>query len=252
MFFFRCTRVRDGDACHIKLGWYRAGGDKKIASLLFGGCSPARRVGSCQLRDPCVFRRERSPALLYSLVPILLWSALRIGWAGISTSLIIVAFLSIWGAVHGRGPFAVHGPFGNPMWLQLQLFLIFAATPFMVLAAAIEERKAAEKALAGVNRKLIQVQDQERARIARDLHDDLGQRLSLLAIELDVLAHDPGEIPAKVRDGIVHTRDQASVITSDVHTLSHRLHSQKLERFWGGRSHERLLPRLQRSAESGS
>ena len=170
-----------------------------------------------------------SPALLYSLVPILLWSALRIGWAGISTSLIVVAFLSIWGAVHGRGPFAVEGPLGNPMWLQLQLFLIFAAAPFMVLAAAIEERKAAEQALAGVNRKLIQVQDQERTRIARDLHDDLGQRLSLLAIELDVLAHDPAEIPARVRDGIVHTRDQASVITSDVHTLSHRLHSQKLE-----------------------
>ena len=73
-----------------------------------------------------------SPALLYSLVPILLWSALRIGWAGISTSLIVVAFLSIWGAVHGRGPFAVEGPLGNPMWLQLQLFLIFAAAPFMI------------------------------------------------------------------------------------------------------------------------
>ncbi len=170
-----------------------------------------------------------SPALLYSLVPILLWSALRIGWMGTSTSLVIVALLSIWGAVHGRGPFAEQGPLGNPLWLQLQLFLVFAATPFMVLAAAIEERKLAEKALAGFNRKLIEAQDQERARIARELHDDLGQRLSLLTIELDALAQNSTEIPPEFRNGIAHTRDQASLITSDTQTLSHRLHSQRLE-----------------------
>lgn len=95
-----------------------------------------------------------SPALLYSLVPILLWSALRIGWRGISTSLVIVAFLTIWGAAHGRGPFAEHGPLGNPLWFQLQLFLIFAAAPFMVLAAAVEERKLAESTLVDTNVRL--------------------------------------------------------------------------------------------------
>ena len=50
------------------------------------------------------------PALFYSLVPFLLWSALRFGSMGVSTSVIVVAFLSIWGAVHGRGVHGAAGP----------------------------------------------------------------------------------------------------------------------------------------------
>jgi PAS domain S-box-containing protein len=89
--------------------------------------------------------KSSSPALLYSLVPFLLWSALRFGAMGISTSVVVVAFLSIWGAVHGRGPFTEQGPLSS--MLPLQLFLVFAATPFMILAAVVEERKHAEEAL---------------------------------------------------------------------------------------------------------
>jgi signal transduction histidine kinase/integral membrane sensor domain MASE1 len=83
-----------------------------------------------------------STALLYSLVPCLLWSALRFGAIGVNTSMIAVMFLSIWGAVHGRGPFTEPAPFDQV--LSLQLFLFFTATPFMVLAALVEERKLAD------------------------------------------------------------------------------------------------------------
>jgi PAS domain S-box-containing protein len=85
------------------------------------------------------------PALLYSLIPFLLWSGLRFGETGVSTSVIAVAFLSIWGAVHGRGPFTGPAPLSNV--LSLQLFLFFAATPFMVLAALVEEHKQDVQAL---------------------------------------------------------------------------------------------------------
>jgi signal transduction histidine kinase/integral membrane sensor domain MASE1 len=86
-----------------------------------------------------------SPVLLYSLVPFLLWAALRFGSLGVSTSVCVVAFLSIWAAVHGRGPFTTGGLFNSVF--SLQLFLVFAATPFMVLAALVEERRQAEHAL---------------------------------------------------------------------------------------------------------
>jgi PAS domain S-box-containing protein len=82
-----------------------------------------------------------SPAFFYTLVPFLLWSALRFGWLGVSTSLIAVTSLSIWGAVDGRGPFSTLVPLTNP--LPLQMFLIFAAVPFTVLAALAEEREQA-------------------------------------------------------------------------------------------------------------
>ena len=86
-----------------------------------------------------------SPALLYSLVPFLLWSALRFGSLGVSTSVVVVTFLSIWGVIHGRGPFTGVGPFSSV--LSLQLFLVFAAAPSMVLAVLVEERKRIEEAL---------------------------------------------------------------------------------------------------------
>ena len=85
------------------------------------------------------------PALLYSLVPFLLWAALRFGSFGISSAVIIVAFLSIWGAVHGRGPFLDPVPLNSLS--SIQLFLICTATPFMVLAGVVEEHKRDVEAL---------------------------------------------------------------------------------------------------------
>jgi PAS domain S-box-containing protein len=85
------------------------------------------------------------PALPYSLVPFLLWAALRFGSAGVGTSATIVALLSIWGAVHGRGPFNEADPIARIF--SLQLFLLFASMPFMVLAVIVEERENAEDEL---------------------------------------------------------------------------------------------------------
>jgi len=83
------------------------------------------------------------PALLYSLVPFLLWGALRFGVTGVSTSMIVVGFFSIWGTIHGRGPFLGGTPVGNV--LSLQLFLLFAIASFMLLAVTAEEQKQAQE-----------------------------------------------------------------------------------------------------------
>ena len=82
-----------------------------------------------------------APAL--TIVPFLLWSALRFGSTGVSSIMIAVAFLAIWGAVHGRGP-AV-GPDSMGSVPSLQLYLLFTAAPFMVLAAIAEEQKLTER-----------------------------------------------------------------------------------------------------------
>jgi PAS domain S-box-containing protein len=99
-------------------------------------------LGHLAFADP---GRSSPPALLYSFVPLLLWSALRFGPTGVSTAMIAIAFVSIWGAVHGRGPFAEPGPHINV--LSLQLFLFFAVAPFMALAALVEERTQGEQVL---------------------------------------------------------------------------------------------------------
>jgi signal transduction histidine kinase len=96
------------------------------------------------------------------------------------------------------------------------------------MVADITESKQAEAALADVSRRLIDAQEQERSRIARELHDDIGQRLSLLAVKLEQLHLDPPDLP-EVRIRMGELRVQASEIATDIQTLSHELHSTKLE-----------------------
>ena len=79
------------------------------------------------------------PALVYLPLPLLLLAAVRFGPAGVNTSLLIVAFLSISGAVQGRGPFTATSAADNV--LSLQLFLITISIPLMFLATLIEERR---------------------------------------------------------------------------------------------------------------
>jgi PAS domain S-box-containing protein len=92
----------------------------------------------------------------------------------------------------------------------------------------ITERKLAEEALADVSRRLIEAQEQERSRIARELHDDIGQRLALLAVELEQLHQDPPGLP-EARSRIGQMQKQASELATDIQTLSHELHSTRLD-----------------------
>jgi signal transduction histidine kinase len=89
----------------------------------------------------------------------------------------------------------------------------------------VTDRKRAEEALLEVNRRLIEAQEQERARIGRELHDDVNQRLAMLAIELEQLQDDPTEVRSRVQE----LRKQTTEISNDVQALSHELHSSKLE-----------------------
>ena len=92
----------------------------------------------------------------------------------------------------------------------------------------ITTRKLADAALATVSGKLIEAQEQERRRIARELHDDIGQRLALLAIELAQLqksSSNPSELPVSIR----RLQQQTSEIAADIQSLSHHLHSSRLE-----------------------
>ena len=76
--------------------------------------------------------------------------------------------------------------------------------------------------------RLIAAQESERRRIARELHDNLGQKLALLSIEIGSLAAHTGVVPA-LADAIASLSERARDIVSDVHCLSHNLHPPRLE-----------------------
>ena len=75
---------------------------------------------------------------------------------------------------------------------------------------------------------LIEALEQERARIARELHDDICQRITLLTIELE-LQQNSADLSAEARSRMGELRRQSFEIATDVQSLSHRLHSSKLE-----------------------
>jgi PAS domain S-box-containing protein len=93
----------------------------------------------------------------------------------------------------------------------------------------VTERKLAEEALATVSQRLIEAQEEERTRIARELHDDINQRLALLAVNLETLKQDLPASEHRARRRIEEANKHVEDLGSDIQALSHRLHSSKLE-----------------------
>jgi PAS domain S-box-containing protein len=95
--------------------------------------------------------------------------------------------------------------------------------------ADITERKKAEEVLSTVSRRLIEAHEEERTWIARELHDDINQRIAVLAVRLSSLKNDVPASETLTRDHVEKVRQEVSDLGQDVQALSHRLHSSKLE-----------------------
>jgi signal transduction histidine kinase len=172
------------------------------------------------------FTPATTPALLYLPLPFLLWAAARFGLAGLSLSLLSLALTSTWYTMHGREPFPYASLPQNI--LSLQILFCVVAVPLMFLSAVMAETRRTQESLRRVSGSLIDAQEQERARISRELHDDIGQRLALLAFQLQQLHEDALSLP-EVRSRMGELLKQISEIANDVQSLSHELDSAKLQ-----------------------
>jgi signal transduction histidine kinase len=91
------------------------------------------------------------------------------------------------------------------------------------------EQKRDEEALLTASQRLIEAQEEDRARLARELHDDISQRLAMLGMRLDRLMHKPSTSAAELRGELLKVSQGVSELLKDLQALSHRLHSSKLE-----------------------
>jgi signal transduction histidine kinase len=101
--------------------------------------------------------------------------------------------------------------------------------PLMLLAAVIADRRRTEESLRDTSGKLINAQEQERSRLAAEIHDDFSQRLALLALGLEKAEEAISSSPVEALKQVHSLLNSASEIGADLHTLSHRLHSSTLE-----------------------
>jgi PAS domain S-box-containing protein len=120
-------------------------------------------------------------------------------------------------------------PDGSVHWIagRAQVFMNEGGEPSRMLGVNIDitERKRGDEKLSEMTRKLVEAQEQERARIGRELHDDINQRLAMLALEIEQLKENPSEVETRAQE----LRKQITEISDDVQALSHDLHSSKLE-----------------------
>jgi len=135
-------------------------------------------------------------------------------------------------------------PDGSVGWQQWVSHAILDATGHVVELQAvgrdITERKHAEQALRAIGDalresderiedlagRLIAAQEAERKRIARELHDDLSQKLALLSIDIEQL---PRRTQAELSDYVRKISARAAEVATDVHHLAYQLHPSKLE-----------------------
>ena len=92
----------------------------------------------------------------------------------------------------------------------------------------VTQTRQTEAELRDLSGRLITAQEEERSRVARELHDDLSQRMALLSIELEQLGQAI-DGSARIRRRFEHLQNQVQEISSDIHRLSYRLHPSKLD-----------------------
>ena len=131
-----------------------------------------------------------------------------------------------------RVRYRVIRPDGSVVWLEKNAHAFFDGNGVILrmigMVADITERKLAEEAISGMSRRLIEAQEAERARIARDLHDTIGQRLAMLSVSLDQTKLMDPNSAQNFGGRVEELRKQVQDISAEIYSLSHELHSAKL------------------------
>ena len=113
--------------------------------------------------------------------------------------------------------------------LAAAAILLIQSALIVLLAIQTRRRKRSERAVRQLTRRIIDANENESRYIARELHDDIGQRLSLALVELDLFGRQLPADAVKNRTDLDSSIQNLSTLVSDVHNLSHRLHSSQLE-----------------------
>jgi signal transduction histidine kinase/ligand-binding sensor domain-containing protein len=142
----------------------------------------------------------------------------------------------VWDETEASLAFVVQPFVWQTVWFRagLALLLVGSGGGAVGLWARARLRRAAERDktademrdLAG---RLITAQEEERTRLARELHDDLSQSLALLSVDLELFGQKPPSAPGQINTRMQELSSQVKELSSEVHRLSHELHPAKLE-----------------------
>jgi signal transduction histidine kinase len=152
-------------------------------------------------------------------LPLILWAAVRFGEKGASAAILIVAVTLTWCTLQGRGFFPEADP--SRSVLALQLFLTGLSIPVLLLGATIDDLRRAERTMRALAASVLRAQDEERRRIARELHDSTGQNLIAASLAASGIEN---VLPESARPGFRQLEDLLQQSVRDIRTVSYLLH----------------------------
>jgi two-component system, NarL family, sensor kinase len=107
--------------------------------------------------------------------------------------------------------------------------LCAVATELTELVETNEALRVTESSLRQLSGRLLQLQDEERRRIARDLHDTTGQKIAALSMSLDRVARLLDTRKPERQEALNEGRDIVRMIGEEIRTLSYLLHPPLLD-----------------------
>lgn len=170
------------------------------------------------------------PLLLLAPVPLAIYVALRAQVVGTCAVNLLVGLMAIELSLANEGPFVQ--PQLAFTTISVQLWMLAISIASLYLAALVEQRRATQRDLITTSTevrelagRLIVAQEEERARIARDLHDDINQRLAVASIRLSALRR---KVDDHNKQDVSQLQSDLIALSEDVRHLSHDLHPSML------------------------
>jgi signal transduction histidine kinase len=162
--------------------------------------------------------------LLFVPLPLVLWAAVRHGEKGASAAILIVTVVLTWRTLNGPSLFPGEAP--ERSLLALQLLLMGLSIPVLLLGALTDELRRAEHTTRELAASLLTAQDEERRRIARDLHDSTGQNLIAATLIAGRMQH---MLPVAAAPLMEQLEDMLQQSIREVRTVSYLLHPPLLD-----------------------
>jgi signal transduction histidine kinase len=164
-------------------------------------------------------------------LPFILWAAFRFGARETTAAMFILGASALWATLHGEGPFGKAGEHRNLVLITCQAFIAIYAVTALAVAAVVSERRRGDLARLHLLRRLEDAQETERGRIARELHDQLGQELAALKLGLQVVRKQGSALPAAVQRCVGQLEDLSDSLMRNLHRLAVELRPAALDDF---------------------
>jgi signal transduction histidine kinase len=184
--------------------------------------------------------RESGP-LVYVTFPGLLWAALRFGPRGATLAIAVTVGVAVWDTTHLLGPFVFDSIPRST--LNLQLYIAVAAVSTLLLTAVVAERGRLADRLTAARARMVEATDEERQRIARNIHDGAQQRLVALAVHLRIGAEDARDGRGALAPVVAAAQLELQLAIDELRDLAHGVHPSELTKLGFGGALVRLAER---------